>query len=68
MKLSAHLNSITGALEKDTIETYGRSSSMLCCFLISLLFNILVKGSSSGIIINKSFSQSQTFILLSPQV
>lgn len=68
MKLSAHLNSTTGALEEDTIETYGRNSSMLCCFLISLLFNVMFKGSSSGIIISKSFSQSQTFILLSLQV
>lgn len=45
MKLSAHLNSVTDALEKDTYD----ASKSIKIFVISSLFNIWVQGPSSRI-------------------
>lgn len=46
MKLSAHLNSITGALEENIIENMWEELPTLYRSLISLLFNVLVRGAS----------------------
>lgn len=50
------LDSVTGALEEDTYNTSRRNSYTLCRFLISLLFNLSIRGPSG---INSCFGQPE---------
>lgn len=50
------LDSVTGALEEDTYNTSRRNSHTLCRFLISLLFNVSIRGPSG---INSCFGQPE---------